>query len=198
MNALKITFHYLLAFLVSLLKSACHSNSCSLESNLLFSPLDAFITCPLFLIFRCYIMTSLCWFVCYFSCLRSIKMTEYVTICFANFGKLSDPLPITNRFWPIISLQYSRASKSFFHSAVYTIFPNFNSPYCTLCFAVVHFLCGSFPYGIDFNAIGIEKIQSVTSVPSRTGWIPAHSDSCFGFSIQNKKIYPVPSESPGL
>ena len=48
MNALKITFHYLLAFVVSLLKSACHSNSCSLESSLLVSPLDAFITCSLF------------------------------------------------------------------------------------------------------------------------------------------------------
>lgn len=66
MNALKITFHYLLAFIVSLLKSACHSNSCSLESSLPFSPLDAFIIFSSFLVFRCYIMTRLHWFVCYF------------------------------------------------------------------------------------------------------------------------------------
>ena len=114
-----------------------------------------------------------------FSCLGSIKMIDYVTICFANFRKFSDSLPITHCFWPIISLQCPRSSKSFFSQCyLHSVFPNFNFPYYTLCFAVVNFLCDLFPYGIACNSIlGIEKIQSVTSVPSRTGWLPIHPSS---------------------
>lgn len=114
-----------------------------------------------------------------FSCLGSIKMIDFVTICFANFRKFSDSLPITHCFWPIISLQCPRGSKSFFSQCcLHSVFPNFNFLYYTLCFAVVNFLCDSFPYGIAFNSIlGIEKIQSVTSVPSRTGCVPIHPNS---------------------
>lgn len=109
-----------------------------------------------------------------YSCLGSVKMIEYMTLCFANFRKCSDSFPITYCFWPIISLQCSRGSKPFFFPTVlFTLslqFPNFNSLCFTLCLAVVDFLCDSFLYGIAFNSVsGVEKMQKMTSYPPRTG-----------------------------
>lgn len=175
MNALKITFHYLRASVVSIPKSACHSDGCFLESSLAFSSLWMLLL--FFALFFCFQM--LLYNEPRFLCLLVILLlgvckNDWIcdNIYIFWLYKILRFNPSTYCFWCIICLQCSKHSNSLFpQCCLYSLLLlNFNSPYSTLYFSVVGFLCGSFPYGIAFNLIlGIDIVQSVTSVPSK-GW----------------------------
>ena len=68
-----------------------------------------------------------------FSCLRPVKMIEYVTICFANFGKLSDLLPIANFFWPIISSVLQGLRPNHFFTGLFTLYFLILTLHTSLC-----------------------------------------------------------------